>query len=806
MICFGDLSKGVVFFMEQDVSVTLPLQGSQLEPWRIKQDQMISRFPVNFADARYRALLVAKTRWIILALVAGYALVAAVLFAFSPHGLFLSPAQFAVVVSSLLAVTCYNGLYYLGLAQVRRLPGGDSLPIILDLFLVTLLIYFSGGSASWFWPVYLIVALEAAILLESPRDVWGIGLLGGVFYGVLLTAEFTGLFPIVQMPFVDGVRTLEVLHLALLWFWVSLLNATVAVVGIFLMGVIRRENKALHASEERLSGFLERANDLVFSVDDQGRLVYANRRWIETTGYDPEHHAQLNIMRIMHPESRFSSYRDILKVMAGEQIGPVISCFVARDGRRVDVEGSLTRSALRSGGETQVWVICRDITDRKRAEAQLTQMAHHDQLTELYNRTCFLERLGHCVALAKRSKKFLAVLFLDLDRFKIINDTLGHALGDLLLIEVGKRLRQCVRETDTVARMGGDEFTLCLASLEHPQDAEKIAAKILKSLAQPLWLEERELYITTSIGISYFPMDGGDPINLIKRADIAMYSAKAQGRNNWQSYQHTMDLDADRRLLLESGIRRALDNQQFCLYYQPKVDILSGRITAMEALVRWQHPELGLLPAGEFIPLAEETGVIFPLGEWVLHQACRQNQSWQEQGLPPVRVAVNISGYQLQQRNLIEQIERILEETGLDPRHLEIEVTETVIMQNPDFAVSVLKQLRDLGIHLSIDDFGTGYSSLAHLKRFSVNTLKIDKSFLRDIETNETDAAIATTIIAMGNSLNLQVIAEGVETEGQLAFLKKHRCQEMQGYLFSRPIPAQQVPAFLDKAVASRCA
>jgi EAL domain-containing protein (putative c-di-GMP-specific phosphodiesterase class I) len=268
----------------------------------------------------------------------------------------------------------------------------------------------------------------------------------------------------------------------------------------------------------------------------------------------------------------------------------------------------------------------------------------------------------------------------------------------------------------------------------------------------------------------------------------------------------SMDLDADRRLLLESGIRRALESDQFSLYYQPKVDIGSGRITAMEALVRWNHPDLGLLPAGDFIPLAEETGVIFPLGEWVLRQACQQNRAWQEQGLPPIRVAVNISGYQLQQRSLVEHIEGILAETGLAPSSLEIEVTETVIMQNPDFAVSVLKGLRDLGIHLSIDDFGTGYSSLAHLKRFSVNTLKIDKSFMRDIESSDTDAAIATAIIAMGNSLKLQVIAEGVETEGQLAFLRKNSCQEMQGFLFSRPIPAQEVPAFIRKTMLQDCA
>ena len=472
-------------------------------------------------------------------------------------------------------------------------------------------------------------------------------------------------------------------------------------------------------------------------------------------------------------------------------------------GGAVDVEGTITCS-FQNDEAGAVWVICRDITARKTAQEQLHFLAHHDQLTDLPNRLLFADRLRQARARAKREKHQCGILYLDLDRFKIINDTLGHAVGDLLLQEVGKRLRRCTREVDTVARIGGDEFSIVLVHLNDALDAEHVATKILKALAKPVQADEHEIFITTSIGISIYPNHDDEPEGLLKKADAAMYQAKAQGRNNYQIYDPSMDQDAEKRMTLENGMRRAIEREEFRIFYQPKIDSLSGEITALEALIRWEHPELGLLSPAEFIALAEETGLIVPIGEWVMRRACQDNRRWQEEGLPKVRVAVNLSGYQLQAKNFVAAVATVLEETGLAGKCLEFEVTETVIMQNPDFVVGILTQVRDMGIHISIDDFGTGYSSLAHLKRFSVNTLKIDRAFVRDIEKNSTDAAITSAIISMGSSLDLKVIAEGVETEGQFDMLKEKHCDEMQGYLFSKPVPVEDVAALLRDGLTKR--
>ncbi len=761
---------------------------------------VLSRKAELFADPVGRLILAARARWLFLILVASYGVCAGTLYSFSKYGFFLSHGQITLVLLSVGTIVFYNVVFPGFFAHTRFYRMVSLFQICLDLVFVTVLIYFSGSGASWFWPVYLLVTLEAAVLVERKYCVWGLGALGAGLYGALLGATYFDIIPYISMPFVDNSLHYDGLYLLLMWCWVSLLNASAAVIGAYLMGVVRRENVAVRESEERLFGFLDSANDLIFNVNSEGGFPYANRAWKETLGYDPEMDPQLNIAAILIDEDRAKCEAELKRVVENKSSRTVETRLRARNGRLIDVEGNLTFSRG-DGNSGTVWAICRDVTMRKKAQEQLFHMAHHDMLTSLPNRLFFNDRLQQANAIARRSKKKVGVLFLDLDRFKIINDTLGHSIGDMLLQEIADRLKTCVREVDTVARLGGDEFTIILSCINSVEDAEMVADKVMKMMAQPFSVEENELFVTTSIGISIFPTDSDDSASLVKKADIAMYSAKAQGRNNYIFYDPKMDLNADRRLVLTNGLRRALDREEFRLHYQPKVDTVSGQITAMEALVRWEHPELGLIPPVDFIPIAEESGIIIPLGEWVMRRSCEQIRLWQQDGLPAVRVAVNLSGYQLQHRDFVQSVRKILEQVGLPGDLLEFEVTETVIMQNPDFAVAILNQLRDMGIHISIDDFGTGYSSLAHLKRFSVNTLKIDKSFVRDVESNSTDAAIASAIISMGNSLNLRVIAEGVETEGQLAFLKDRKCDEIQGYLFSRPLPPEEAADFLRKGV-----
>lgn len=750
----------------------------------------------QLSDIETRTVLVAKTRWVLLLLIGTYGIFACDLYYFSSYGFFLTFAQLVFLLGSLCAVVAYNIFFQFFYEKVSSVSFVNQLQIFLDLLFATILIHFSGGAASWFWPVYLVVTIEAAFLLEQKRDVlFMVALVGGLF-GALLTAEYYEMLPHVAMPFVNEELHHNLLYKVLVWCWVTILNATMAIIGIFLMSVIRRENQALRESEERLVSFLDSAHDLIHSNTPDGRFLYVNRAWQRTLGYGPEDISRISLFDIVHAESRPHCATEFNRILAGEKINPLEVGFTARDGSVVTVEGNMTCS-FKDDEPVAVWGICRDITERKDAEEQLYRLAHHDILTGLPNRILFIDRLKQARGLAKRLKSKVAVLFLDLDRFKIINDTLGHSVGDQLLQQTAQRLIGCVREVDTVARIGGDEFTVILVNIRDAADVEKVAHKILKTLANPFTIDVHELFVTTSIGASIYPDDGENLENLVKKADIAMYHAKVQGRNNHQFYFPELDENAEKKLVLGNGLRKALEREEFLIHYQPKFDITTGKVTALEALLRWQHPELGLIYPADFIPLAEEMGLIIPIGEWVLRKACAQNKSWLEQGLPRKRVAVNLSGYQFQQKNLAETIRKSLEETGLDAELLELEITESVIMQNPELAVSVLCEMRDIGVHISIDDFGTGYSSLAHLKRFSVNTLKIDKSFVRDVEVSATDAAIATAIIAMGNCLDLKVIAEGVETVGQLSFLKENRCDEVQGFLFSGALPAEEIPAYL---------
>ena len=433
----------------------------------------------------------------------------------------------------------------------------------------------------------------------------------------------------------------------------------------------------------------------------------------------------------------------------------------------------------------------------RRANEQLHHLVLHDNLTRLPNRTLLEDRITQAISSAQGLGKLFAVMLLDLDRFKTINDSLGHHYGDKLLQAVAQRLTETLRAEDTVARIGGDEFVVLLKEIAEPQAAANIAQKLLTALSEPFYIEDQEQNMSSSIGISIYPNDGLDLRALMVNADGAMYHAKKMGRNNYQFFTREMTAVAGARLELEKSLRRAMENREFELHYQPKVNVKSGAVTAMEALIRWRDPQKGLISPVEFIPLAEELGLIIPLGAWVLITACQQNRQWQVAGLPKIRVAVNLSAVQFRQKNLVEFISQVLEDTGLDASFLELEVTESVIMQNAEEATLVLEKLHAKGIHISIDDFGTGYSSLSYLKRFPLDTLKIDRSFVRDISSDPDDAAIVKSVIALAHSLRLGVIAEGVETEEQLAFLSALGCDEYQGYYRSRPVPAEEFAQLL---------
>lgn len=447
----------------------------------------------------------------------------------------------------------------------------------------------------------------------------------------------------------------------------------------------------------------------------------------------------------------------------------------------------------------------------KKNQDQIRHLAYYDHLTGLANRPLFIDSLEKTLASATRHNRKMAILFLDIDRFKRINDTLGHHIGDLLLKKIAERINRCIRETDTatrlgqdestncISRLGGDEFTILLSEIAHPEDAAKVAQRILDVIPQPMNLEGQEVFVTTSIGISVFPIDGKNTENLMKNADTAMYHAKEKGRNNFQFYKESLNTSASEKLELENDIRRALKRDEFMLYYQPQLDARSRRIIGVESLIRWQHPTRGFVSPGDFLPIAEESGLIIPLTEWVLSTACSQNKNWQVEGLKPIRVSVNLSGHHFNQLKITEMVERVLQYSQLEPKYLEVEITEGTLIENKDEVKSTLQLLKDLGLTIAIDDFGTGYSSLAYLKTFPIDTLKIDQSFVRDISSDPNDAAITKAIVAMAHSLDLNVIAEGVETNDQLDFLRELGCSNVQGFLFSRPLPADEFAVLLMK-------
>ncbi len=482
---------------------------------------------------------------------------------------------------------------------------------------------------------------------------------------------------------------------------------------------------------------------------------------------------------------------------------PLNCILIRRDGFEIPIEHSVAPIHGRQGQATGAVIVFRDVSAARAMALEIVHSAQHDFLTGLPNRLLLNDRLGQAIAFAQRHTKKVAVLFLDLNGFKRINDSLGHPTGDKLLQSISERLVDCVRDTDTVSRQGGDEFVVLLSDVEQPEDAAITAGRMLRAVAETHFIDQHDLHVTTSIGVSVYPDDGQDAETLIKNADTAMYQAKENGRQGYQFFKPAMNVRAVERQSLEESLRRALERGEFALNYQPKINLRTGVITGAEALIRWTHPIRGPVPPRQFIPIAEECGLILPIGNWVLREACKQAQAWTDAGLPLGTMGVNISAMEFRDEHFVEGVFAILKDTGLDPGSLELELTESVLMKGAASTESILKALRARGVRVAVDDFGTGYASLSYLRKFPIDALKIDQSFVRQT-TSAPDTAIVTAIISMGRSLKLRVIAEGVETREELAFLQGHQCDEAQGCYLSRPVLPQQFAKLLETGATFR--
>ncbi len=548
----------------------------------------------------------------------------------------------------------------------------------------------------------------------------------------------------------------------------------------------------------------ENSRDAITITDSRGTIIAVNEAFTAITGYPAAEIIGKN-PKILQSGRHDAEYYRVMWAAIRENGYWQGEIWNKRKNGEIYPEWlKITAVKNRSQITTNYIAVFSDISDDVRAAERIQRLAYYDTLTDLPNRALLSDRLDLAIAHAKRAGCKCAVLFLDMDRFKNINDALGHSIGDQLLQSVAIRLKECVREVDTVARMGGDEFVVILDGMAETDSIMPVARKILHSLSQPYEVEGHSIRATPSIGISVYPDDGADHESLIMSADSAMYHAKENGRNDFRFFTPDMKTRVEEKLFIESDLRKALELDQFVLHYQPQVDIKTGHIVGAEALVRWNHPVAGLISPAKFIPVAEESGLIIPLGEWILNEACRQNLAWQKAGLPPVSIAINLSAVQFRQQNLCRLINDTLNNTRLEPHYLELELTEGLVMSNTESAVETLNCFKEMGVHISIDDFGTGYSSLSYLKHFPIDYLKIDQSFVRDITTNPDDAAITTAIINMAQGLNLRTIAEGVETAEQLTFLRLHSCDVVQGYYFSKPVPAAEFAGILQMSYLSK--
>ena len=623
-----------------------------------------------------------------------------------------------------------------------------------------------------------------------------------VFRIALLFSLLVALWVFIQsgIPFalVLDLKVERVTWLQTLSGWLFVLSS-----GWLLYLLVHRALTTIASAEEELK-LRERAIEssvsaicITDNLAPDNPIVYVNPAFERITGYSSAEVLGRNPRLLQGGDTAQPELLTIRAALREQRACHVVLRNYRKDGSMYWNELSISPVRNDAGAVSHYIGVHSDITDAKTHQDELAHQANHDSLTGLPNRNLLRDRIAHACARTRRYGDFAAVAFLDLDNFKLVNDSLGHGVGDQLLRAVASRLEASLRALDTVARLGGDEFVLVLSDHKSAQSVSGELQRIVESFAQPFTVEDQDVFVTASIGVALYPQDAADAETLIRCAELAMYRAKESGRNAYQMYTAELQTRVSERMALEGMLRRALERGELSLRYQPQVDLHSNRIFGCEALIRWNQADLGMIGPAKFIPLAEDTGLIVQIGEWVLRSACMQVRAWQDAGLPAVTVAVNISARQFRERNLLQSVTRILAETGLPTGQLELEVTESVIMHDAQNVIAELQAFSDMGVKLSVDDFGTGYSSLSYLKRFPVDRLKIDQSFVRDIGSDADDAAIAQAVITLGHTLGLRVIAEGVETAEQLAFLRRNRCDEVQGYLFGKPMPAHEFAKLL---------
>ncbi|NVN92649.1 MAG: EAL domain-containing protein [Desulfuromonadales bacterium] len=704
-------------------------------------------------------------------------------------GILLLPEGPLLIVSRPVLTSAYKGPIhgaiimgrFLGVAEVARLADISHL----DLSVFSINAPLQPPEIKDISPI-LSAKNTISIRSRSNETITGYGLINDIFGKPALIAKVD----MRRNIYNKGVGTVNYFII-----WIIGFCLISALIGYFMYTKLVISRKKRKDTEERYHSVISQASDIILLVDSESRCILeANAAFQKLLGYSFEETGALTLNDVMVDDQTGVEWH-INRILSegtcflGEQK------FLTKDGKTVAVE--LNANLISYADQRVLCMVIRDISEREKLEGELMHMANYDSLTGLPNRSLFLDRLNQSLFKNERSKKMLSVVYLDLDQFKVINDTFGHHIGDLLLKEVAIRLRGSVRKADTVSRLGGDEFTLILDDIAAPEDSVLVADKILQAFTSPFSLDNHEMFVTASIGITLFPTDGDTADKLLKNSDTAMYHAKEKGRNNYQFFSEEMNARVSERLHLETGLRHALDRNEFLLHYQPRIEVTTGRIVGVEALIRWQHPEKGMISPATFIPLAEETGLIVPIGEWVLRTACAQNKAWQDAGFQKIHVSVNISVRQFARNNLASTIRDILKETGLAASCLELEITESSIMLNPEQAVSTLKELKKLGVSISIDDFGTGYSSLSHLKNLPVDILKVDQSFVKGIHENKSDKTLVSTIINMGHSLGLSIVAEGVETAEQLSFLGERSCQEVQGFFLSKPLSSESLQTLM---------